>query len=82
MNIIKTETFEFEGQTYEIRVMNTDRKYKVKVLLNNKPVNPYVYTVDFDTAFEYSHDHAETAYEHLMGIARSDVENRVWRPSR
>lgn len=71
-------SFEFESKKYDIRVASDNVGYKVVVFHDNKRVNPYTYSVDFNTDFNFSATQGIHAYSHLMDVAESDVRAKCW----
>jgi hypothetical protein len=78
MNIIKTEKFSFHGNEYEVRVSAIDGGFEVRAFLGDKPANGYVYSVSDITNFDFRQSKGMAAYDHLVEIAKSDVQNRYW----
>lgn len=76
MNIKKRVPFEFNGKQYEILVIKYENGYKVRAFINNKPANPWVYSVDYETNMDFEYTIGEPAYEHLIELAKSDVVNK------
>lgn len=76
MNIIKRVPFEFDGKQYEILVLKYENGYKVRAFINNKPANPWVYSVDYETNMDFQYTIGVSAYEHLIESAKSDVVNK------
>ncbi len=75
---IKTVPFAFEGKLYDIRVVLDNDTYRVRVFLDNKPANGYEYTVEDITNVGFHLTHGFSAFEHLIGVAQNDVENKSW----
>ena len=78
MQFVTQRSFEFEGKQYDIRVASDSDRYKVAVFHDNKRVNPYTYSVDFNTDFNFSVTQGMHAYSHLMDVAESDVRAKYW----
>lgn len=76
MDIMKRVPFEFEGKQYEILVTKHEDGYKVRAYIGNKPANPWVYSVDYETSMDFQYTIGEPAYEHLIKSAKSDVVNK------
>jgi hypothetical protein len=74
MNCWKTvESFELEGNHYEIRGRRESEQNVYAVFRNERRVNGYTYTA-------HDLDVVPTDSE-LIALAKSDVENRVWERS-
>jgi hypothetical protein len=73
MEAIASKPFEFERCRYEIRVVSDGERYKVAVFIGNQRANDYMYSADAIIV-----THGIHAYEHLMGIAESDVREKYW----
>ena len=76
MNIIKKLPFIFDGNKYEIIVTQVENGYTVRAFLNNKPANPWFYNVDFITNMDIENAIGESAYDHLIESAKSDIKNK------
>ncbi|MBN2737109.1 MAG: hypothetical protein JXR70_09030 [Spirochaetales bacterium] len=81
MTLVKAVQFSHNSIDYEIKVFSDDMGgYSVKSFLKNgKRANPYNYTVDSDTEFQYEWDKGLPAYEHLIEYAANDIKNDTWR---
>ena len=78
MNIVKTKKFKFENNEYEVKAILTDEGYKVFAELNGKRVNPYVYGATFETELDCNIQNNDSAVDHLMDLAQSDIEQKMW----
>lgn len=78
MNLIKSEKLAFEDKEYEIRVYQVGDGFQVMSFLGGKPANPYVYSVETITDFEFTRKHGYRAYEDLIETAKSDIQQRTW----
>jgi len=76
--IIKTEPFENDGKTYEIRVEGSAWDYTVRAFLNGKPANGYRYCVSLPTAFDLRTVADIDAIKVLLDAAKRDVEEGIW----
>lgn len=76
MEIMKRVAFEFEEKKYDILVIREENGYRVRAFSNNKPVNPWVYSVDFETNMDFNISIGEPAYDHLIEMAKSDVTEK------
>ncbi len=78
MEIIKTDDFEFNDEVYQIVLYRNKNGFMVKAFKNERAVNHYTYSVDFNTDFitekDYELYYAEKAYERLMQVAKKDIE--------
>lgn len=73
MDIYKRVPFEFEGEKYEILVFREENGYRVRAFSDNKPVNPWVYFVDYETNMDFTWRIGESACDHLIAQAKSDI---------
>jgi hypothetical protein len=79
METVTTRPFEFEGRKYEIRVVLSDRRYRVPAFLDDKRADGFEYSCDvFTDAAIQSSIFDMHGFEHLMNIAESDVRNEIW----
>lgn len=75
----KTIAFRSNGQNYDVRVIETNTGFDVRVYrADGRAANGYTYHVDHTTNLDHVVTNGRPAYEHLVEIAKSDVENRVW----
>jgi hypothetical protein len=78
MELVDSQSFEFEGRHYEIRVAKSGNEYRVAAFLEDRRANGYTYCVDVHTDFQISATHSIQGYKHLMEIAESDVRLKIW----
>lgn len=80
MKPIKCKTFQFEGKDYEIKVFKNNNGFYVQSYYKKggKRANGYSYHVDFITDYDFHSSSDFHIYEHLIEIAKSDIENNVW----
>ena len=78
MQLLKAVPFSFEGRNYEVRVFAATGRYEVRAFLDGKPANGYSYFVDEVTNLDVATTRGYPAYEHLIELAKSDIQNRVW----
>ena len=76
--IIKTEKFSHGGRNYEIRVTKEQSSFEVRAYRDGQPANGYNYKVDDITNMDHTTKCGVTAYDHLIEVAKSDIENCVW----
>ncbi len=73
------ETFEFEGKSYEIRIVHANGRFCVHAYLDNQRANGLEYCIDEDTNFDVSQQmKGVSGIKHLIKQAKFDVENKVW----
>jgi hypothetical protein len=78
MNFLKSENFEFEGNTYTIRVVEHDGGLLVRAFLGEKAANGYSYVVDMATRFDLQTSLQISAADHLIELAGADIKNKTW----
>lgn len=78
MPISKTVQFTVDDKAYEIRADYRDGRFYVRAYLGNTPANGYEYSVDEITNFDFTKSQGINAVDHLIDVARSDVQNKVW----
>lgn len=79
---MKKKEFMFEGKHYEIRSWLLDDfcTYKVKVFLNNEPVNGYHYTVGIEDINDTkSLKFPQDLLKELMELAENDIKEKKWK---
>ncbi|MEQ8423091.1 MAG: hypothetical protein RIA63_00175, partial [Cyclobacteriaceae bacterium] len=59
MTEVKTETFQFNGQTFEIKTFRLDNGFKVVAFKDGERVNPYSYSVTDEKNFDYTKYYGE-----------------------
>jgi len=72
------ESFEFEGKEYEIRLSGEGGRIRVRAYLEGQRANGYEYSMDEDAISDFARSTSENAIKHLVDLARSDVQNKVW----
>ena len=75
MTEINTESFQFNGQTFEIKTFRLDNGFKVVAFKDGQRVNPYNYSVTDEKNFHYAIYSGEKGVEKLVNVAKSDIEN-------
>lgn len=75
---MESKEFEFEGKNYETRITNKDGFTKVRVFLDDKPVNGYEYSVNIEVAFKFNKVYDYHPVLELIKTAESDVRNKFW----
>ena len=78
MNLIKTDTFEFEGKEYEIRIHGSAWDFTVRAYLNGKPANGYSYSISLPTEIDLKSAHNLDAVQILVGYAKRDIKQKMW----
>jgi len=78
MKVVKSKKFTFENNTYDVTAVSTDEGFKVFAELNGKRVNPYVYGASFEIEADCNVQNNESAVDHLMDLAQSDIEQKIW----
>ena len=78
MGLLKSASFEFEGQKYEIRIWCDESKIYVKAFLNNKPANGYTYQVDFPSKFVVENRFEINLIEDFIEMAKNDIFEKRW----
>ena len=76
--LIHTENYSFEGKEYQIRVESIQDGYRVRAYLDGKPANGYMYSADEITGLDMRMSHGISVWFHLINLAKSDIENRIW----
>lgn len=70
-----TETFRFDGKTFEIKIFRIENGFKVIAFKDGNRVNPYGYSVTDENNFDYAKYAGEGGIEKLINVAKSDIEN-------
>lgn len=78
MEMIRSETFEFEGKTYDLLVFFDGEKWSVLAYLGKQRANPYIYSVEVMTAVAFYRKFGDPAIDHLLEFAREDIRNKTW----
>jgi len=78
MEKLKSVSFEHGGQQYEIIVSRSDNRYRIQALLDNKPVNPWIYWVEYVNNVDFGLKFGVSACDQLIEIAKSDVVENRW----
>ena len=78
MEIVKRVSFDHGGQQYEILVSRSNNRYRIQALLDNKPVNPWLYWVEYVTDVDFGLKFGVSACDQLIEIAKSDVVENRW----
>lgn len=76
--LVKSVPFLFEGKIYNVKVMKSGYEFSVRTYLDEKPANGYLYTVSETENYDFNTSQGVFAYDHLVSIAKRDVEERVW----
>ena len=73
----ETKEFEFEGKTYEIRIVSDGWKTRIRVFLNNKPANGYEYSVELPIIIDAKRGKLPfDPKEELIKNAENDVKEK------
>ncbi len=78
MNNFKSIPFEFEGKSYEIRVVSDGTTIIVRAFLNGHPANGYSYSVDLPTAVDITRQLRIDPVQNLIETAIRDVKEKLW----
>lgn len=78
MNLIRTEQFENDGKSYEIRIYGSGWDFTVQVYLNGERVNGYSYSVSLPTAIDLNTVSNLDALKLLVQHAKRDVVENIW----
>ena len=73
MEEIETYTYDFDGDTYEIKLFRTGNGFKVISYKDGQRVNPYTYCVNDINAYDYRIYMGENAHEKLIQVAKDDI---------
>lgn len=77
MNIPRKERFEHNDNSFDIVVAGQNDRFTVHVELDGNQVSP-VYSVSIETHQDYFMQHRDSLVEHLVSIAKSDVEQGMY----
>ena len=73
------ETFQHNGETYEVRIVQDGHLTRVRVFLDGEPANGYEYTVDATTVVDARMiDFPVDLVRQLIDTAISDVRQGYW----
>ena len=78
MNLVRTDTFQHEGTTYEICVFSDGWKFTIRAFKDGKAANGYSYNVDFPTEFDLEKARGFSAIDELIRSAKSDIVEKNW----
>ena len=66
--------FEFEGKTYEVRLITDGSMTRIRVYLDGKPANGYSYSVETDAC-----EHRLTdPVEEMVDTAINHIKEKTW----
>lgn len=77
MQLPNTEFYEHDGKEFQIIATASGSRFMVVVTLDNAQVSPN-YSVEITVHQDYFMDHHESLVEHLVEIAKSDLERGVY----
>lgn len=78
MKLNHTIPFEFEEESYEIRIYSEGWKFNIRAYLDSRPANGYSYNADLPTAFNIEQILNIDVIQELVKLAKKDVENKTW----
>jgi hypothetical protein len=79
MNLIRTEEFEHDGNTYEVRLYGSGWDFNVQAYLNGERANGYSYSVSLPTAIDLNIVSNLDATKLLVQHAKRDIIEDIWR---
>ena len=77
MQPIEKQSFDLEGNTFQMILSRGNAEFQVRVLIDNRKVSP-TYTVSFETSDDLQMQNKESAVEMLFRFARADIENHIY----
>lgn len=75
---MESSMFEFNGRTYEIRANKTAAGFCVRVFIDDKPANGFLYCIDSETEFDLNIGMRINSIDHLACLAKEDVLQKRW----
>ena len=72
------ETFETNGEKYQIEMLSNGNEITVRAMQNGKPANGYPYRVTNETAHDFAVFAGQDVVKELVKVAKSHVQEQLY----